>query len=72
MAHEPVEIIGRGSSDVGLIISNLRYGLQIFPHLVREGCGLLKCSALGHINDHLQFTLVVEGKHLDSHHLQRH
>ena len=70
MPDEPLKIEGRGGSRIGLDIDNLWNGFEIFGHFTCHlGCLLQRCSFI-HINDDLEFILVVKGKHLDDNALE--
>ena len=65
MAHESVEIERRADPDVGLEMGHFRNRPQHSSQFESQPCRLFQRRPVGSIHDHLQFILVVEGKHLD-------
>ena len=71
VAHQTVEVVGRGGPDVHLVVGHLRHGADVVADLARDGGGLLQRRALGHVDDDLELALVVERQHLDHHALEQ-
>ncbi len=64
VADKTVKIVRRGCPDIHLVVCDLRHGTEIVSDFAGDGCRLLQCGPLGHINDDLEFALVVKGQHL--------
>ena len=70
MADKTVKIVRRGRAHIHLVVCDLRHGADIVADFAGDGCRLLQCRPLGHINDDLEFALVVKGQHLDPNNLE--
>src|SRR5579863_9457275 len=72
MTNEAVEIVRAGSPGIDLIIDN--FGL--LAEILSQGLGyagrLFQRRPVGHVDDDLELTLVVEGEHFYANPLQRH
>src|ERR1017187_11016758 len=71
MAHEPVEVVRTGGPGIDLIIDHLRLLAEILPQGLRHASRLFEWRAIGHVDDYLELTLVVEGEHFYANPLQR-
>ncbi len=67
MAHQAVEIKGRGDAGIDLVIGHLRLDAHRGGDLARGLRGAFKRAAFGHVQDDLKLALVVEGQHFDFH-----
>ena len=65
VAHQPVEVEGRGGAGIGLERGDLGNRGDPVDRLLQHPVGLLDRRALGQIGDDLQVGLVVEGQELD-------
>ena len=72
VAHQPVEVIGPGGSRVSLIVQYVRLPRKLIAERLGDARRLLQRRAVGHIDDNLQFALVVEWQHLDAHQSKGH
>src|SRR5574337_324786 len=62
--HKTVEVVRGRRADIALEVGDLRDGPQVLAKGPRGPRGLLKGSALGHVDDDLELALVVKGEHL--------
>ena len=69
--HEAIEIVRAGRAGINLIVDDLRLPAQITSQRLRHARRLLERRAVGHVDDHLELALIVEGQHLDLHPFQR-
>ena len=72
MPHQSVEVVWPRRARVNLVVHHFRLLAQVLPQLLRHARGLLQRRAVGHVDDHLELALVVEGQHLHLHQLERH
>ena len=70
LAHQAVEIDGRGRTRIGLVISDFRHSGEIGAQVMQHPFGLFHTGAFRHVDHHLKFGLVVEGQHLHHHQLK--
>ena len=71
VAHQPVEVVGRGGPDVHLIVHHFRHAGDDVADLPGRGRGLLEGRPFRHVDHHLELALVVERQHLHLHHPER-
>ena len=71
VADQSVEVIRARSSGVGLIVQDIRLPCKLAAQRLRHSRGLLERRAVGHVDDDLQFALVVERQHLHADQPQR-
>ena len=64
LAHQAVEVDGRGGAGVGLEVLDLGHRRQMTPQRLQHGGSPLQRRAHRHVDHHLQFALVVERQHL--------
>ncbi len=64
-AHEAVEVHGRAFADGGDDVDDFGDGLEVGFDFADGGIGGLEGGAFGHVDDDLQFVLVVEGQHFE-------
>src|SRR5206468_689996 len=64
VAHEPVEVVRRGGSGVGLEVHYFRLLSDDSGQLAGNPRGLFEGCAFGHVDDDLELALVVERQHL--------
>ncbi len=72
VAHQPVEVIRAGCPSVSLVVQHVRLPRQLFAQCLGHARRLFQRCAIGHIDDHLQFALVVERQHLDANQSEGH
>src|ERR1035437_5695851 len=72
MPHEAVEVVGAGCAGIYLVIGDFGLLAEIAAERLRYTRRLLEGSSVGHVDDDLEFALVVEGEHFYSHPFQRH
>ncbi len=65
MTDQAVEVERRCGADIDLVIGGRRVLADHLGHLEGDAAGLLEGRSLGHVDDHLELALVVEGQHLD-------
>ena len=65
VAHQTIEVVGRRRSRVGLDVHHFALLLRFFGQQLRHPLRLFEGGAVGHVDDHLELALVVEGQHLD-------
>ena len=70
MPHQSVEVVRAGRAGVDLVIRDFGLLAQITAERLRDARRLLQRSSVRHVNDDLEFALVVEGQHLYPHPLQ--
>src|SRR5271167_2820823 len=71
MTYEPVEVVRTGGPGIDLIIDNLRLLAEILSQGLRHASRLFQWRAIGHVDDDLELTLVVEGEHFYANPFQR-
>ncbi|MDI3493283.1 MAG: hypothetical protein PWP17_1166 [Desulfomicrobiaceae bacterium] len=71
VTHQPIEGEGRGGTHVELDVRHRRVRQHCPGDGLGCGHGLFQGRAFGHVDDELQFALVVEGEHLHQHQAQR-
>ena len=64
VAHQSVEVIRPGCSGVRLVVQHVRLPSEFISQRLGHARRLLKGSAVGHVDDHLEFALVIERQHL--------
>ena len=64
VAHEAVEVVGRGDTGVDLVIGHFGFGADRGGHFAGDGGGLFQRRAFRHVQDDLELALVVKGQHL--------
>ena len=67
VTNKAIEIVGRSNTGIDLIIGHLRLRSDCGSHLTCHGCGLFQRRTFGHVQDDLEFTLVIEGQHFHFH-----
>ena len=72
VAHQPVEVIGAGGSGISLVVQDIRLPRKFITQRLSDSRCLFERRAVRHIDDDLQFALVVERQHLHAHQSQRH
>ncbi len=65
--NESVEIVWRGNAGVDLVIGHFRFGADGGGDFARDLRGALERAAFGHVQDHLELALVIEGQHFHFH-----
>jgi len=70
MADKAVKIVRGGSPRIHLVIDDLWYRSDIIANFTGNGCRLLQCGPLGHINDDLKFTFVIKRQHFYTNNLE--
>ncbi len=68
MTDQAVEIVGRCRADIDLVIGGRRVLADHLGHLEGDAAGLFEGRSFGHVENHLELALVVEGQHLDLDH----
>ena len=64
MAHQAVEVVGRGDAGVGLEVHDLGLLLDDGGQLAGDARRFFERRAFGHVDDDLELALVVERQHL--------
>ena len=67
MAHEAVEVERRSDAGINLVIGHLRFGAHGGGDFARGLRGALQRTAFRHVEDDLEFALVVERQHFHLH-----
>ena len=69
LANEAVEIDRTGGAGIGLVIHDFRHLGDLGADLAQHARGVLEWGADRHVEDDLEFTLVVEGQHFEDNEL---
>ena len=72
MPHQPVEVVRTRGAGIDLVVLHFRLLAQVLPQFLGHARGLLQRGAVGHVDDHLELALVVEGQHLHFDQLECH
>src|SRR5580704_13963281 len=71
MPYEPVEVVWPRGTRIDLVTDDFGLLAQIAAHSLCHPSGLFERRSVGHVDDDLKLTLVVEGKHFDLYPLER-